>query len=380
MHILTVLCKGGWMPGNLSEGWRLLGCSVEEFFYGTHMGKSWSSQGLKENQEINTQLLATARRLKAEGRLDLIFAVIYDDVLDVETAKQLRKLDVPMVNYHVDMVGQWYRVLRTGKYFDLLACAQKDNWSALKSAGIKPYYLPMAANPHPLQNQPQETIPFAGVIYLGSPWLYRQQVLAQLAQTNIPLQIYGRNWLRKTSDPANAQPLGKNLHDIRYYLLPRLRQEGWQTSIATIRRRLKGSPPPGVLSTEIPSEYIKGSYANNDFIPLVQGAAINLGFTHFQGTPSTSEERRQVRLREFEIPMAGGFYLTQDCPELHELFSIDKHIVTWDKLSDLKEKISYYLEHPTERKKIAQAGQVHCLQNHTWVNRFRELLKELKIT
>lgn len=88
MHILTVLCKGGWMPKNLSEGWRHLGCSVEEFFYGTHMGKSWSADGLRENHRINAQLLATAKRLKAEGRLDLIFAVIYDDVLEVETAQQ----------------------------------------------------------------------------------------------------------------------------------------------------------------------------------------------------------------------------------------------------------------------------------------------------
>ncbi|HEY9875171.1 MAG TPA: hypothetical protein V6D12_17185, partial [Candidatus Obscuribacterales bacterium] len=109
------------MPANLSEGWRRLGCEVEEFFYGTHMGKSWSAEGLRENQKINEELLATAKHLKAEGRLDLIFAVIYDDVLAVETAQQLRALDVPMMNYHVDLVGQWYRILRIGKYFDRVA-------------------------------------------------------------------------------------------------------------------------------------------------------------------------------------------------------------------------------------------------------------------
>ena len=379
MHILTILCKGGWMPGNLSQGWRLLGCSVEEFFYGSHMGKSWSPQGLKENREINSQLLATAKRLKAEGRLDLIFAVIYDDVLDVETAKELRRLDVPMINYHVDMVGQWYRVLRTGKYFDRLACAQKDNWSGLRRAGIKPYYLPMAANPHPVSDLSNTNIPFEGVIYLGSPWTYRRQVLAELAQRGIPLKIYGHNWLRKTSDPANAQPLAKNLHDLNHYLLPRFQQEGWQKFITVIYHRLQAPLPPAGLSTEIPSECIKGSYRNNEFIPLVKGAAINLGFTHFQGTPGTPEERRQVRLREFEIPLAGGFYLTQDCPELHDLFSIDKHIVTWDNVSDLQEKISYYRNNPTKREEIAQAGQEHSLKHHTWVNRFRELLQELKI-
>ncbi len=380
MHVLTILCKGGWMPANLSEGWRRLGCSVEEFFYGTHMGKSWSAEGLRENQQLNAQLLATAKRLKGEGRLDLIFAVIYDDVLQVETAQELRALDVPMVNYHVDLVGQWYRVLRTGKYFDRVACAQMDSWSGLRRAGIRPYYMPMASNPSvTIQSSTTAPIPFDGLLYLGSPWLYRRQVLANLAQQGIPLQIYGRNWLRQTPDPANAQPLGKNLHDLRYYLWPRLQEEGWSELLGTIRKRLQKASPPASASTELPTDCIKGSYADADFSPLVQGAAINLGFTHFQGTPGTPAERRQVRLREFEIPMAGGFYLTQDCAQLRELFQVGEQVVTWNDLSDLQDKIRYYLDHPAERQKIAQAGQAHCLQHHTWVNRFRHLLQELNL-
>jgi spore maturation protein CgeB len=378
MHILNILCQGGWMPSNLSEGWRRLGCCVEEFFYGTHMGKSWSNQGLQDNHQLNAELLATAKRLKSEGRLDLIFAVIYDDVLEVETAQQLRTLDVPMVNYHVDLVGQWYRILRTGKYFDRVACAQMDSWDGLLAVGIKPYYMPMAANP-PVKSEDSSkgSITFDGVLYLGSPWLYRRQVLADLAQRQIPLRIYGHNWLRSTPDPSNAQPYGKNLHDLRYYFLPRLRQEGWGRLWATVNKRLQ--PVPLANMSTIPAECIKGSYANGDFIPLIQGAAINLGFTHFLGTPGTSSELRQVRLREFEIPMSGGFYLTQHCTQLQELFEVGQNVATWDNLSDLHEKIKYYLDYPTERQKIAQLAQVHCLQHHTWANRFRNLLEELKL-
>ena len=380
MHVLTVLCKGGWMPTNLSEGWRRLGCSVEEFFYGTNMGKDWSTLGLETNHQLNVQLLETAKRLKAEGRLDLIFAVIYDDVLEVETAQKLRALDVPMVNYHVDMLGQWYRILRTGKYFDRVACAQMDYWDSLRRAGIRPYYMPMAANPLTPTNQSStESIPFNGVLYLGSPWFYRRRVLADIARQQIPLKIYGHNWQRCTPDPSQTQPYRKNLHDLRYYLLPRLQAESCSKLWETLHNRLRPIPPAGI-STELPSECISGSYADADFAPLVQGAAINLGFTHFLGTPGTPKERRQVRLREFEIPSIGGFYLTQDCTQLRELFQVGKHVVTWDNPSQLKEKIHYYLSHPAEREKIAQAAQVHCLQQHTWVQRFHQLLQELKVS
>lgn len=380
MHVLTILCKGGWMPINLSEGWRRLGCSVSEFFYGTHMGKSWSTEGLRANHQLNAQLLATAKRLKAEGCLDLIFAVIYDDVLEVETAKQLRALDVPMVNYHVDLVGQWYRVLRTGKYFDLVACAQRDSWSGLRRAGIRPYYMPMAANPNATENESTAVaIPFEGVLYLGSPWPYRCQVLADLAQQGVALRIYGNNWLRQTPDSAQAQPLIKNLHDLRYYLYSRIREEGLQGIKEVIQRRLHPALPLRSQSAELPTDCIKGSYSYSIFVSLVRGAAINLGFTHFSGTPGTLAERRQTRLREFEIPMSGGFYLTQDCPQLRELFVVGENVATWDNLPDLHEKIQYYLNHPSERQKIAQAAQAYCLQHHTWTNRFSNLLRELKL-
>lgn len=88
---------------------------------------------------------------------------------------------------------------------------------------------------------------------------------------------------------------------------------------------------------------------------------------------------RQVRLREFEIPMAGGFYLTQDCEQLRELFKVGENLVTWDNHLDLQGKIHYYLDHPDERKKLGFAAQAYCLQHHTWGNRFRDLLKELNL-
>ena len=379
MHVLTVLCQGGWMPIHLSEGWRRLGCHVHEFFYGTHMGKVWTDEGLKQNIIINKNLLATAKQLKSENKLDLIFAVIYDDVLTVETAQELRKLDVPMVNYHVDLVGQWYRVLKTGKYFDRVACAQKDHWSGLKQAGVRPYYLPMAANPPYSSILKKEKIEFNGVLYLGSPWIYRQQVLYELVLHGIDLKVYGRNWLRKTADPANDQPVRKNIHDFRYYLLPRIQEEGLAEFRETLERRLfpKSSSK---ISSSIPIDYIKGAYDQEDLIPLVQGASINLGFTHFRGIAGTNKELRQVRLREFEIPMSGGFYLTQQCQQLQELFPTEYQNISWDKLPDLLDKIDYYLKYPNQSKQVAQVTQDICLKQHTWEIRFRDLLKDLKIS
>lgn len=383
MNVLTVLCGGGWMSPNISEGWRRLGCSVEEFFYGTHMGKSWDRGGLAKNRAVNADLLALARRLRSEGRLDLVFMVIYDDVLEVDTARQLRSLGVPMVNYHVDLVGQWYRVLRTAKYFDRIACAHRDHWDALTRTGAKPFYMPMAANP--TAESADATLsehPFPGVLYLGSPMPYRKQVLAGLVSAGVAVHILGHNWGRtqlaaQASDPSTQQPFGKNLHDLRHYLIARIREEGLGEIVASVRGRLQGGTGGTGAGAEVPPGVLGGTYASEAFGSLVRGASINLGFTHFRGAPGTPSERRQVRLREFEIPMNGGFYLTQDCDQLRELYEPGRHVATWDNEGELLDKCRFFLEHDRVRQDMARNARNHCLQMHTWAHRFGGLLRDL---
>lgn len=122
-----------------------------------------------------------------------------------------------------------------------------------------------------------------------------------------------------------------------------------------------------------------GVYSEQDFAGLVRGAAVNLGFTHFKGKAGSADEQRQVRLREFEVTMAGGFYLMQDCEQLRELFRVGEEIETWDGVDDLHAKVQHYLVHPQERERIAAAGRARTAREHTWEHRFRALLAELRI-
>ncbi len=388
MNVLTILCAGGWMPDNLSEGWRRLGCQVHEFFYGTHMGRDWTARGRQDNAIINSNLLACATQLKKDGMLDLIFAVIYDDVLSEETARALRALGVPMINYHVDLVGQWYRILKTGKYFDRVACAQEIHWNALRRAGIRPCLMPMAANPPQPAITTENTFDFDGLLYLGSPWVYRMQILARLIQHDLPVRIYGHNWHNKSqtqtklfSGMSDVMPRHiKYLHDVKNYLLPRVREEGLYGLMQLVASRYFSERMTSQERTVFNNKIVIGSYRAEDFARLVSGASINLGFTHFSGRPGSGNEYRQVRLREFEIPMAGGFSLTQRCPELSSLFKENVHVACWDGFDDLLEKSIYFLENPGERVRIANAGREHALRFHTWRNRFSGLLAELGIT
>ena len=55
-----------------------------------------------------------------------------------------------------------------------------------------------------------------------------------------------------------------------------------------------------------------------------------------------------VNKRGFEICGVGGFQIISDRPAAYELFEVDKEIVTYKSLQDLKEKIDFYLDPKNE--------------------------------
>jgi spore maturation protein CgeB len=65
--------------------------------------------------------------------------------------------------------------------------------------------------------------------------------------------------------------------------------------------------------------------------------------------------------------------LTETAPNLADLFSPGREVVTYESEDDLVEKIEHYLEHDDERIAIAAAGQRRTLGEHT----YRQLMAEL---
>ena len=85
-----------------------------------------------------------------------------------------------------------------------------------------------------------------------------------------------------------------------------------------------------------------------------------------------------TNMRLFEVTACGALLITPYVPYLEELFDLEKELVIYKDMYDLKEKIDYYLEHDKEREKIARAGQRRTLKNHTYKNRVKEIIKIIK--
>jgi len=346
---------------------------VEDF--GSTMGRGWDAAGELQYRERNARWRKTASEMTATGGLDLVFLVALDDVLEDETLIHFRSLGAKLVLYHVDMLSQWYRCIRSSRVMDLICCASADHIEYFRKHGLRTLQFGFGVVPQSSIERRPEAIPYDGVLYLGSPWPYRQLVLSRIAEAGLPLRVYGNNWHSSAPWPSTSGAARKLAHDLSWYLLPRLREEGLPL-VGRMVRRVINRNQSIVHLDEFPSGVICGRYETDQFGSLVRAAAINLGFTQMDIDPRR-EYPRQIRLRDFEIPAVGGFYLAQSCPELSLYYDIGREIAVWDRLEDLLDIIRHYLARPDERTSIADAGRRRVLHNHTWLHRFTRMAAEL---
>ena len=238
MNILVVGEANTWFDRHVTASLRELGHNVSVFHYGDAVGEHYSRETSFRRQQNNCSLLRQAREISEKRGLGLIFCYVYDDFLLPEIAAALRALGAPMVNYNVDMTNQWYRQIRTARYFTAMLCAQRIHMDDLARYGAPAYYFPMAARAPDFRDHEKIVIP-APVTFVGTPMPHRIAVLAHLVNAGIPLAVYGKLWL----DGLAATPprnLRKTLKDIYFYGLPRLRAEGIGALWAALDLRLHG--------------------------------------------------------------------------------------------------------------------------------------------
>lgn len=82
-----------------------------------------------------------------------------------------------------------------------------------------------------------------------------------------------------------------------------------------------------------------------------------------------------IPLRAMDIMGCGGFLLTNFQEDFLTYFEPDQDFVFFMDKKDLSDKVSYFLSHEEERKKIARNGYEKVKKYHTYSHRIEEILK-----
>ncbi|MEL6524443.1 MAG: glycosyltransferase [Chloroflexota bacterium] len=117
--------------------------------------------------------------------------------------------------------------------------------------------------------------------------------------------------------------------------------------------------------------YRRGSALGDTMLDVVSSAKISLNvhgnFMLYGGN-----------MRLFETAGVGTFQIVDERPGISDWFTVGEHLVTFRDADDLRDKVTYYLAHPDERERIAEAGRQHALAHHTYDHRLAALLPHLE--
>ena len=114
----------------------------------------------------------------------------------------------------------------------------------------------------------------------------------------------------------------------------------------------------------------KGELSFTEMKNIYARSLINLGF----GYIGDSDELVGLKGRDFEVPLAGGLYLTTYNPELAKCFAVGREIDCYQDKDELVNKLKFYLANPDVAIQIGTAGRARCLRDHTWEHRFKYIL------
>lgn len=115
----------------------------------------------------------------------------------------------------------------------------------------------------------------------------------------------------------------------------------WQKSNALVRQAWQG----------------RGAYGD-EASAIYSMSKINLGLLSEAGTGSIQGD--MTTARTWQIPACAGFMLHEATEELSRCFNLESEVATFQGLSDLAEKVNYYLSNPQFRESIRLAGYARC--------------------
>ena len=86
-------------------------------------------------------------------------------------------------------------------------------------------------------------------------------------------------------------------------------------------------------------------------------------------------ENNANNMRLYEATGMGSLLLTDRKDNLGQLFEEDHEIITYNSKEEALDKFNYLINKPEELAKIAKAGQLRTLKDHTYETRIKELIQ-----
>ena len=361
-----------------------LECELVEFDYDLaetirKADKSKSAWFITKNRpKVTQELLRQVRKAHEDRPIDLFFSYFHDACVLPEGIETIRAMGIKTVNWYCNGSYQFHLVQEIAPHYDWCLVPEKFRLEDYRAIGARPIYCQEAANP--AIYKPYDVPVEFDVTFVGQAYGERPEYIRHLLDNEIDVKVWGYGWdsFSRSHQFYMANPFRRLGRTVREFLSDTDWEDAFRRLVNMELLKAARRTALEMPLITLPDEIIGGVLGDRDMVQMYSRSKINLGFSSCD-TGDGEERVVQIRLRDFEVPMSGGFYLVEYMEELEEFFEIGKEIACYTDLGDLVEKIKYYLKNDTEREKIRQAGYGRTLRDHTWQKRFRTAFKEMEI-
>lgn len=268
---------------------------------------------------MNRELVRRVRQWVREDSTDVIFTYLSGEQVTPETVAEIASLGIPLINLALNDKEFFVGKIRNGQSMGSRDICRHFTlcWTSTEDA-LKKYCV-------------EGALP----VYFpegANPEIHRKYDIEKTIDVSFVGQCYGN----------------------RPEIIKRLSAEGFRV------KAFGNGWPDGPLPIE-------------EMVRIYSRSRINLGFGGVDGHRDTF----CLKGRDFEIPMSGGFYLTEYHPELERVYLVGSEIATYTGMADLVRKIRYYLTNPEEAERIGTRGFQRAITDHTWEKRFEKVFSLL---
>lgn len=212
---------------------------------------------------------------------------------------------------------------------DLAWTNERSSVAYLRQWNEHVYYVPHAYNADKVAHEPNPDLPKHDVLFIGTGFKERIEMLEQVDWTGIDLGLYG-SW----------ELLGS-------------------------RNKLR--------------QYVRGAYVDNAVAQqMYQNAAINLNLYRtskgFGRDVARVQNAQSLNPRALELAAGGCFHLSDYRPEVAEIFG--EAVPTFTTSQELEKAIRFYLANPNERQRLS-ATLPTSVEGATFQERAKQLLRDL---
>jgi spore maturation protein CgeB len=338
------------------------------------LAAQWNTKfrSAKFKSRLSHTLLTVLRAEHAKKVFNLFFSYFTDLDIEAQVVAEIKKLNIPAVNYSCNNTHQFHLVEKISPHYDFNLHAEKSAADKFKKINAKPVWFQMAANPayyHPLDLHRDYPVTFT-----GSNYARRARYIFYLLEHGAAVDCFGPNWLaanRMKKIKWQIKRTGNLVAARVSFSASRRHSSALQVQEFDIQQNLR----------RLYHKNLHSPVAEDDLVKLFNRSEINLGFLEVfaQDNKNSPVIQKHLHLREFEIPMSGGLYITNYSDELAEHYEPDKEVIVFRDEQELLDKVRYFLTHDTEARQVRLAGLHRALRCHTCQRRFTDLFQQLHL-